>query len=117
VIDILVPTTPIGSTRQYDYDNETETFNTIFKVKVTLEFYGSEAYSNTYRFVNLQNTQKARDLQKQYEITLFKDMTINNLRQTINGRYFERYELEIMIQYNESLEVDTYRIEEIPIEY
>jgi len=117
VIDTLSPANPIGSTRMYDYENEKETFITLFNAKITLEFYGSNGYDNAYKFINLQNSQLARDLQRTYEITLFKDLTINNLKQVVGNRYFNRFEIEITVQYNIITIIDTLRVESIPVEY
>ena len=116
VVDTLSPIINIGSKRSYDKVNEKETFYTLLKTNITFEFYGSNAYTNMFKFVNLQNSQLARDLQKKYEFTIYKTKNINNLKQTFGNKYYERYEVEVMIQFYETQEINTLRIDEVVVD-
>jgi len=116
VVDSLTPALPISTNREYDKENEIESFVTFLEMKVTLEFYGANAYSNAFKFLNLQNSQLARDLQKKYEITLYKTGSINNLKQIVGDRYFERYEVELKVQFVEKTSIETLRIDEIVLD-
>lgn len=117
VIDNISPATVVANNRAYDYDTEKEDLNSNLSSRVTLEFYGDNAYTNIYKYVNLLNSQQGRDLQKAYDVTFYKPSAINDLKQVVGNKYFDRYEIEIMIQYNENILIDTLRIEEIPVEY
>jgi len=117
VVDILAPAANISNGRDYDYDTEKEILNTVQTGSFTLEFYGTSGYTNVNKFINLQLSQQSRDLQKTHELTVYKASNINNLKQVVGNKHFDRYEIEVMVLYNESLEIDTLRIEEIPVEY
>jgi len=117
VVDTLTASENISSNREYDSETERETLITTLRGRFTLEFYGDNAEQNANTFVNLQSSQKARDLQKSYGISVFRGYSVNNLKQIYGNRYFNRYEIEVIIQYNISTVIDTLRIEEIPISY
>ena len=116
VVDTLT-TTPQSHSREYDWDAEKETRITSLQGSFTIEFYGDNAEVNANKFVNIQSSQLGKGLQKQYNITLYRPSSINNLKQQAGNKYFNRFEIEIMIQYNQSFEIDTLRIEKIPVEY
>jgi len=115
VIDNLSPAIPITTVRNFDSKKEVEKFSVLYSAKFTFEFYGENAYSNMYKFLALQNSQKAKDLQKKYILTVFKAYSTNNLKQIVGNKYYERYEVEITIQYWETLEVDTFRIDKVMV--
>jgi len=115
VVDFLAKPTAVTQDRKYDYTEEKESFNTLFNASFSLEFYGSNAYQNVNNFINLSNSQRSKDYQKINELTVFKPKGYNDLKQLVGKKYFERYEVEILVQYNESLTIDTYRIESIPV--
>lgn len=115
VVDFLGRPQSMSNERKYDYDLEEETFCTIFNGSFTVEFYGDNSYINVNKFINLSNSQRSKDYQKTNEITVFKSKGFNDLKQVVGNRYFERYEVEILVQYSESLTIDTYRIESIPV--
>jgi hypothetical protein len=107
----------LGSSRTYDSNTEKEQFVTYFKKRATVTFFGENAESNAYRFINIQNSQVSRDAQKKYEITFLKGGGVNSLKNQIGDYFISTYEIEVMIQYSSSLEIDTKRIEEIPLNY
>lgn len=117
VVDILAPATNISNGRDYNSDTEKEKLNTTQLGSFTLEFYGTNGYTNVNKFINLQLSQQGKDLQKLHDLTVYRASSINNLKQVIGNKHFDRYEIEVMVLYNESLEIDTLRIEEIPVEY
>lgn len=115
VIDNLAPATPQTHSRDYDYTNEKETLNTSLTGTFTFEFYGPTAETNAYKFLNLLSSQSSRDLQKAKGFTSYRPSSITNLKQQAGNKYFDRYEIEVLIQYNQSFEIDTLRIEKIPV--
>jgi hypothetical protein len=117
VIDTLAPAVNFSNGRDYNPITEKEKLNTVQKGSFTLEFYGTDSDSNCNKFVNLQSSQQGKDLQKTYGITCYKASNINNLKQLVGNKYFDRYEIEVMVLYNDSFEIDTLRIEEIPTVY
>lgn len=116
VVDTLA-TTPTSHNREYDWDLEKENRITSLQGTFTLEFYGPNAETNAYKFINIVSSQKGKDLQKTNEITIYRPSSVNNLKQLAGNKYFDRIEIEIVVQYNQSFEIDTLRIEEIPVEY
>jgi len=116
IVDMLSPGQVLTSLTKYNADTEIMTINNILKGTFTLEFYGNEAYSNVYKFLALQNSQLSKDLETKYQIMVGKGENINNTKQQAGGRYYNRYEVEVTIQYNELLEIDTYKITSIPLE-
>lgn len=116
VVDTLA-TVPTSHSREYDWDLEKENRTTSLQGTFTFEFYGPNAETNAYKFVNIVSSQKGKDLQKTNGITLYRPSSVNNLKQLAGNKYFDRIEIEIIVQYNQSFEIDTLRIEEIPVEY
>lgn len=116
VVDTL-STTPTSHSKEYDWDLEKENRTTSLQGTFTFEFYGPNAETNAYKFVNIVSSQKGKDLQKTNGITLYRPSSVNNLKQLAGNKYFDRIEIEIIVQYNQSFEIDTLRIEEIPVEY
>lgn len=116
VVDNL-NTTPKAHGREYDWDEEVETRRTSFEGKFTIEFYGDNAETNANKFINIQSSQLGKDLEKSKNITIYRPSSVNNLKPTLGNKYFNRIEIEILVQYNQSFEIDTLRIEEIPVEY
>ena len=116
IVDTLA-TTPTSHNREYDWDLEKENRITSLQGTFTFEFYGPNSEANAYKFVNIVSSQKGKDLQKTNEITLYRPSSVNNLKQQAGNKYFDRTEIEIIVQYNQSFEIDTLRIEEIPVEY
>ena len=114
VVDALA-TLPKSHSREYDWDNEIEKRTTSLTGSFTFEFYGPNAETNAYKFVNIISSQQGKDLQKTKGITMYRPSSVNNLKQQAGNKYFNRFEIEIMVQYNESFEIDTLRIEEIPV--
>ena len=114
VIDTLSPAQNLTTLKKYDGVNETLNITNILKGTFTLEFYGKDAYMNVYKFLAMQNSQLAKDLEKKYQIMVGKGENINNTKQQAGGRYYNRYEVEVVIQYDETLQIEALRIEEIP---
>ena len=115
VVDNLAPATPKSHNKKYDSDTEKELRTTSFVGSFTFEFYGPNAESNAYKFVNIVSSQAGKDLQKTNGITMYRPSSVNNLKQQAGNKFFDRYEIEIMVQYNASFEIDTLRIERIPV--
>jgi len=117
VVDHLASTPVSKPKRQYDYDNEVEKFATTMQGTFTLEFYGASSLINHINFMNLTGMQESRWEQKQQGIVIFNAMNSNNRKMTTTSRTYERYEVEIIVQYTIISEVERLRIEEIPTEF
>lgn len=115
VVDTLTPATPRSHNRKYDSILEKEKMITSLQGSFTIEFYGPNAESNAYKFINITSSQTGKDLQKSNAITVYRPSSVNNLKQQAGNKFFDRYEIEIMVQYIESFEIDTLRIERIPV--
>jgi len=113
LVDVLTPSMAIGSNSAYDGVNEKEDINTLFEAIFTIEFFGDGGYENAYNFVNLQKSQLARNLQEVHSICVFQTSNIKNLGDMTANHIFKHYEIEVKVQYNKDLVIDTLRIDTI----
>lgn len=117
VIDHLASTPTSKPKRSYDYNNELETFTTTMQGTFTIEFYGNDAILNHIDFINLIGNQESRYQQKLEDIVIFDASSTNNRKMQTTSRTYERYEVEIVVQYVIKSEVERLRIESIPTEF
>lgn len=117
VVDHLASNPVSKPIRHYDYDNEIETFTTKFQGTFTIEFYGNNAMINHIDFVNSIDKQESKYQQRLEEITIFNAMSTNNRKMQTTSRTYERYEVEIVVQYVIKTESNRLRIESIQTEF
>jgi hypothetical protein len=117
VVDTLASVPTSRPLRRYDDNEEIEYFHTNMTGTFTLEFYGNKARINHTNFLNLINSQECRDAQKANEIVLFVPKNTNNLKMQTQSKFYERYEIEVVIQYVVKTAVDRLRIDTADIDY
>jgi hypothetical protein len=115
VIDKLAPSQNIANGYEFEGTNESMKYNAVMSGTFTLEFYGDNGYENVYKFINLHRSQLSKDLQKQYGMTIFNPTGLNDLKQVVGNKYYDRYEVEIVVQFNESLTIGVLKIDKIPV--
>lgn len=107
----------LGSSKEYDGDNEVMAYSGRSLGRVTLNFYGDEAYSNASRFRLLKQSQRSYELQKSIGIAVFQPSQITDLRFIGGTQQSNRFEVEVTVQYTESVSVDTLSIETAQFEF
>ena len=117
VVDTLASVPNGRPLKKYDDVNEIEYWHTNMTGTFTLEFYGTKARVNHANFLNLINSQDCRDAQKANEIVLFLPKNKNNLKMQTQSKFYERYEIEVVIQYAVKTAVDRLRIDTAEIDY
>lgn len=117
VVDHLASTPSTKPKREYDYDNEIETFATTMSGTFTIEFYGNDALTNHINLINLIGNQESLYQQRLEGIVIFNAMNSNNRKMQTSSRFYERYEVELVVQYTIKTESERLRIESIPTEY
>lgn len=86
------------------------------KAKVSLNFYGLDAYAKAMDFNLLSQTQKGFEVKKTHGISLSVADGINDLKHLTGKNQTNRYEILINIAYNAIKEIDTLRIDQVNIE-
>ena len=104
-------------TPNFDDKKEIEYWETRMAGTFTLEFYGEKCNKNHIDFINLIRCQESIEAQNKYEIVLFDPRNTNNLKQFTNSKTFDRYEVEVVIQYFIRSAIDRKRIDTADINY
>lgn len=115
-VDSLTSAMPITKRQSYDEVNEIVTYGLRFRQSFTLDFYGNNAYKNASEFAILINGHISQRLQKQYNITVGSASAIIDLKLLTGREYVNRYQVEVMLQYEKSVSQELYRIEVVPFE-
>ena len=117
VLDTLGASAQSKPKRHFDHVNEREYWETRMAGTFTLEFYGKDCNQNHINFINLIRCQESIEAQNKYEIVLFDPRNTNNLKQFTNSKTYDRYEVEVVIQYFIRSVVDRKRIDTADINY
>ncbi|MFW3412307.1 phage neck terminator protein [Aliarcobacter butzleri] len=117
VLDTLASNPVSQPLKKYDDVDEIEYWHTNMVGTFTLEFYGTKGRINYINFLNLINSQECRDAQKANEIVIFLPKNTNNLKMQTQSKFYERYEVEVVIQYVIKTAVERLRIDTADINY
>ena len=117
VLDTLGASAQSKPKRYYDDVNELEYWETRMAGTFTLEFYGKDCNQNHINFINLIRCQESIEAQNKHDIVLFDVKNTNDYKQTINSKTYDRYEVEVVIQYFIRSVVDRKRIDTADINY
>ena len=117
VLDYLASAPQSKPKRYFDDKKEIEYWETRMAGTFTLEFYGEKCNKNHIDFINLIRCQESIEAQNKYEIVLFDPRNTNNLKQFTNSKTFDRYEVEVVIQYFIRSAIDRKRIDTADINY
>jgi hypothetical protein len=115
IIDELI-STPVASSYEFDETLETETFSTVISADYTIDFYGTNARTNASKFIALQKSQKAYELQRDLGIQVNHVTTLNNLKKIEGSKYSNRYQVSLSVVGNETQVIDTLRIDTAEVE-
>lgn len=117
VVNALSPAQPISSGRSYDGEVEQLTVSTNFRMPVTVDFFGLNAYQVALNLQLLLKTDKAAYLQNQHGVTLTAVSALTDVKQLTGSQYINRYQLTLNLLYNESLTIDALRIDRVDIDF
>ena len=105
-----------GGNDKFDGDNEVMSYNDGYIQAFTFDFYGNNAYLLATRFVALLKTQNSFNLQKELGLTFKSPSNITDVRQQTGVSYFDRYQIEINVNYWDGIDIDTLRMDELQLE-
>lgn len=110
VVDSLL-NEPIGRTPSYDGENEQLTYQTYRKTQMTVDFYGSNAETNAYTFEARLNSQLVYEFARDNDIEIFNNKTVQNIKNIQGKTVYDRFQLEIVVKYNETITDEVLRID------
>lgn len=116
VLDSLAPAQPMSHGERYDGTAEVMTYSGRVRQPVTVDFFGLNAYTNASKLQLLLRSDKALDLQEQHGITVHGATQITDVKVLTGQQYGNRVQLELVIHYSPSINVDILRIDEAVIE-
>ena len=116
VVNSLSPAQARTKGSQYDGEEEKLTLSSGYRMPVTVDFYGTGAYTNANKFQLMLKTDKARELQIVNQITVTAVSDIADVKQLTGQQYVNRYQITLNLLYNESVVLDTLRIDESQID-
>lgn len=115
VVDTLV-TVPQYNSFSYDGNNEIMSYIVNMLGDFTLNFYGLDAEANAQRWIALNTSEAARQLQKALEIQIYNGTSFNNLRWLPGSEYRNRIEVSVKMRYNIVETNDVGRIDEVQLD-
>lgn len=115
-IDSLAPAQPLARGKSYDGVAEKLTISSRMRQAVTLDFYGSNAYTNAEKLQLLLKSDKALDLQEQHVITVGAVSQVTDVKALTGQQYGNRVQVELTIQYSPSVVLDVLRIDVAVVE-
>lgn len=111
VVNSLSPAQARVKNKSFDSEEEILTIGTGYRMPVTIDFYGTGAYKNAKDFQLLLKSDKAQYLQTLHQITLTAVSALADVKQLTGSKYVNRYQLTLSLLYNESVALDTLRID------
>lgn len=102
---------PISIPKKFDPDNELMNYGVLWSGTMTIDFYGDNANTNMVRFMQLANSQKGYELQRDMRLTVSNPSASTDLKQLTGVQYSPRFQLALNIRYNETTDVQTLRID------
>ena len=117
VVDGIGASTPTGRIESYDGDTEVQSIGVRSTKPCTLDFYGDNAFTNAAEFRLSLRTQLAYELQKDLGIGVYGVSTETDVKALTGQQYGNRVQLELNVQYCETIDVDTLRIDEAQFEF
>lgn len=116
VVDALGQAQRVGSLETYDGDTEIATYGAVWRLAVTLDFFGDGAYSRALEYVNRARSQAAHDLKRTLELEVHQPGGITDVKQLTGQQYGERVQVEFTAEYSVDTAIDTLRIDEAQLE-
>jgi len=106
-VDSLAPAQSNGRNESYDYNVEDLTLGTEYQQTFTIDFVGTNAQLNMINFVNLQDSERAYDSKISNGIDVFNSNNVNKIDDKVGKKFYERWQLEILIKYTHQTSLET----------
>lgn len=108
IVDSL-SSTMVGNGRSWDAVSQKMTYGTTFVTAVTVDVMGKEAMTYTSKLINLLNSHKLHEVSD----NTFQIYAIKQAQRlpVLDGKTYERYQIEFNVSHLESLAIDTNRID------
>lgn len=116
VIDALGAAQRLGSLETYDGDAEEQSLGAVWRLPVTLDFFGDGAYSRALEFSNRARSQAAYDLKRTHGIEVNQASGITDVKALTGQQYGERVQIELSVQFSADTTIETLRIDEAQFE-
>lgn len=114
-VDALGDAKPVSSGKTYNSSTEMMTHHTKYRQVITLNFYGDAAYTQAKKFAVLANSQRAYEIQRDGGFSVKQVGAVRDLKFLVGNDYSNRYELEVVVEFNEVVDVETKRIDTLQI--
>jgi hypothetical protein len=111
VVDGIGPQTRVSRVNHYDGDSETQTLGVRLMAPCTLNFYGPDAYDTAVQFTLMLASQDALELQKAQGLTVYRVSSLTDVKSLTGQQYGENIELQLNVEYNQSIDLDVKRID------
>ena len=115
-VDSLGQAQTMAIREEYDHEKEVITYLQRYKQTVTVDFYGDNAYRNATKMALLINGYKSQRLQMKYNVTIGSPSSIVDLKTIESTVVGNRYQVEIVVQYDRQVSEDLLRIDSAKIE-
>lgn len=116
VVNSLSPAAAVTKDKSYDDVAEVLTIGAKYRMPVTVDFFGVDAYQNATKFQLMLRTDMAADMQNLHKMTIMAASSLADVKQLTGSQYVNRYQLTLNLLYNESVALDTLRIDEAIID-
>lgn len=117
VIDSLVPATSLSRSNKYDGEAELMRYSQHWSASCTVDFYGDAAQSEATKFSLLSQSERALDVQATHAVTVLNAGGLIDVKLLTGSRYSSQLQLSVVVQYTESIQVPTLRIDEAQLEF
>jgi hypothetical protein len=116
VIDELGQAARVGNMETYDGNTEELSLGAMWKGPVTLDFYGTGAYTRAIEFSLRAKSQTAYDLKRALGINTYHTGGPTDLKALTGQQYGERVQLEMVVEVSSEVVIDTLRIDTAQIQ-
>ena len=116
VVNSLSPALAQTKGQSFDDVEEVLVLATGYRMPVTIDFYGTDAYTNANKLQLMLKSDRARYLQTLHQLAVAAVSAVADVKQLTGQHYVNRYQLTLNLLYNESLALSTLRIDEAVID-
>ena len=111
IIDALAPSARVGSSEQYDGDAESQALSDHWRGTVTIDFYGSNAYTRATEFCARCRGQQAYEPRVSTGVDVHRPSGITDVAALTGQQYGELVQVECVVEHMTAVAVDTLRID------
>lgn len=116
VVDALGAASRSGSMEDYDGTTEKLSLGAVWKVPVTLDFYGPDAYTRAMDFSLRMRSQSARELRRSLGISIYQVSGVTDVKALTGQQYGERMQVAVTVEISNDVVIDTLRIDTAQLE-